>query len=169
MVSIRFKSPRAMSVRSDTAGRVAMLAAAIVASGCGVVANRTPLPPGTPVASVHVGPVTGGFRWQTVTVHDGSQCAPGNFKRFHTIGSYLGSALDMEVPANRPVFYSLGDGENQGLRKVSCGTTAALVAAPGVKYTMNLLYEGNWCGIVVTNTATGERVKTEPVAAKCPG
>ena len=53
--------------------------------------------------------------------------------------------------------------------QVSCGTTAALVAAPGEKYTMNLLYESNRCGIVVTKTAADGRVKTEPPAAKCPG
>lgn len=149
------------------AARLAVLAPFLVLGGCGIAANHKPLPAG-PTAHVHVGPVTGGFRWQNVHVHDGTQCHPGEFQNFHTIGSYLGSDLDMVVPASRKLYFSLGDGENQGMRQVRCGTMVVLTPEPGVRYTMNLLYEGNRCGIAVTRTDTGERVKTDPPAPACP-
>jgi hypothetical protein len=66
------------------------------------------------------------------------------------------------------LFVSVSDQENAGLRTVSCGSAMAMMAEAGAKYTTNLLYEDARCTIVLTKTGSFNRIKTEPLPAKCP-
>lgn len=150
------------------AGRLAIVAAAVLVSACGIINNHKPIPAGTPTASMRFGPVTGGFLSQSIRVQDGGQCAAGEYNKGGVIGSYLGPFLDLEVPAGRTLFVSVGDSENVGMRTVRCGSAMAMTAEAGAKYTVNLLYEDGRCTIVLTKTGSFDRIKTEPLPAKCP-
>lgn len=160
-------SMHAASLRVLT-GRMAIVAAGIAVSACGVINNHKPIPAGTPTAFIRVGPVTGGFLSQAIRVQDGSQCQAGEYSKGGVIGSYLGPFLDLEVPADRPLFVTLGDHENRGLTTVTCSSGMSMTATPGVHYTMNLLYEDKRCTIVLTKTGSFDRIKTEPLPPRCP-
>jgi hypothetical protein len=149
--------------------RCAIVAAAILVSACGVINNRKPIPPGTPTAHVHFGPVTGGFRTVAIAVRDGAACSPDKFRKGGVIGSYLGSDLDMEVPANTKLFFIVGDHVGLGTTEVRCGGTIAFAPEPGAQYTVNLVYPDKQCRIVVQKDSNGARVPvaTEVVPGTC--
>ena len=149
------------------ARRLAIVALAIAVGGCGVVANRKPIPAGTPTAFIHVGPVKGGLKTQSIHVFDGLQCKPGEFNKTGLIGSYLGSDYDVEIPANTKLFFNLVDKETKILQVVECGNAIVMFAEPGMRYTMNLVYTGEKCDIVVKKTATGDIVKTSMPSRTC--
>jgi hypothetical protein len=149
--------------------RLAIAAAAIVLPGCGVIAHQKPIPAGTPTAFIHVGPVKGGLKTQSIHVFDGLQCKPGEFNKTGIIGSYLGSDYDVEVPAHTKLFFNLVEKETGILHVVECGNAIVMHATPGMRYTMNLVYTGEKCDIVVKQTATGELVKTEMPSHTCDG
>lgn len=44
----------------------------------------------------------------------------------------------------------------------------AMTAEAGAKYTINLLYEDARCVIVLTKTGSFDRIRPEPLPAKCP-
>lgn len=152
---------------SRRAVRLALMAVAIAVGGCGVAANRKPIPAGTPIAFVDVGPVKGGFKTQTVHIFDGLQCKPGEFNKTGLIGSYLGSDYDVEIPANTKLFFNLVDHETKILQVVDCGNAMVMVAEPGMRYTVNLVYTGEKCDVVAKKTATGEIVKTDMPSRTC--
>ena len=151
------------------AGRLAVVAAAVLVSACGVINNRKPIPPGTPTAHVHFGPVTGGFRTVAFNVRDGAACQPDQFKKGGVIGSYLGSEQDMEIPASTKLFFIVGDHENRGTTSVRCGGTVAFVPEPGAQYTVNLVRLEKQCGIAVHMDSKGGKVPvaTEVVPGVC--
>jgi hypothetical protein len=151
------------------AARLAVVAAAILVSACGVINNRKPIPPGTPTAHVHFGPVTGGFRSVGFSVRDGAACHPDKFRKGGVIGSYLGSDLDMDIPANTKLFFIVGDHENRGMTTVTCGGTVAFIPEPGGQYTVNLIHQDKQCGIAVHMDSKGVKVpvETETVPGRC--
>jgi hypothetical protein len=56
MTSMQCKSVVRAAHYRQGAARLAIVAAAILLSACGVISNRKPIAPGTPVAHVHFGP-----------------------------------------------------------------------------------------------------------------
>ena len=151
------------------AARLAIVAGAILVSACGVINNRKPIPPGTPIAHVHFGPVTGGFRVVSVAVRDGAACHPDQFKKGGVIGSYLGSDMEMDIPANKKLFFIVGDQEGLGTKVVTCGGTVAFIPEAGAQYTVNLVHQNMQCGIAVQKDSNGGKVPvaTEVVPGVC--
>lgn len=149
--------------------RVSIVVAALLVSACGIIDNRKPIPAGTPTAHVHVGPVTGGFRSVSLSVRDGEHCHPAQFKKGGVTGTYLGSDIDLEVPADRKLFFIMADNEGRGTTVVQCGGTVAFAPEPGAKYTVNLIHPGKQCGIVVQKDSNGGKVPvaTEVVPGTC--
>jgi hypothetical protein len=149
------------------------LAAAVLLTGCGLAANRKPIPSGTPTASMHFGPVRGGFLSQSFNVHDGEYCHPAQFARYHTIGSYLGSDLDVDVPADRTLYLQMGNAENHGcsagLCTTRCSGGASFKVNADAKYRAQLVYEGNACAILVSEVQSGKEIPlpTRPETQRC--
>jgi hypothetical protein len=170
----RFSPSNAVKIRRLTAPFLPTALACLLLTACGIAANHKPIPPGTPTASIHFGPVRDGFVSQSVQVHDGEMCHPGEFARFHTIGAYLGSDMDVDIPANRKMFVSLRNahgGTCSGtLCMISCTSSVSFSATPGTMYGARLVYQDkyqNACAVVVTTLQNGAPVSTQSETQKC--
>jgi hypothetical protein len=169
MTSMQCKSVVRAAHYRQGAARLAIVAAAILLSACGVISNRKPIAPGTPVAHVHFGPVSGGFRVVSFAVRDGAACHPDQFKKGAVIGSYLGSDHEMDIPAKTKLFFIVGDQEGLGTTVVTCGGTVAFTPEEGAQYTVNLERSAKQCRIAVQKDSNSGKVEvaTEVVPGTC--
>lgn len=147
----------------------------ILISGCGVVANRTPIPAGLPTATMHFGPKHGGLLTQSIHLNDGEFCHPAQFSRFKIIGAYLGSEVDVPIPASQTLFVSLTERApdrcriGAGMCTIECATGVSFSPVPGASYIARMERQADQCRIVVNkiNGGVEEEVATKPELERC--
>ena len=146
---------------------VAAAAAGLLLGGCGIVANNKAIASGTPTAAMHFGPMHKGMMVQSINIHDGASCRGQNFARFKTIGAYLGSDVDLDVPAGGEMFFSLYNSWSgackQGFCTFRCGAEASFAPQAGEHYVASVVFEGPKCAISMVLKRDGKEV---PVATR---
>jgi hypothetical protein len=169
----KFSHSRTDDLRRIRLQSLSAVAICMLLSSCGIIANRKPIPSGLPTATVHFGPMRSGLRTQSIRVNDGEFCRPAHFSRFHTVGAYLGSDVDVLVPAGQALFVSLSEMEagacSPGLCIIECAGGVSLSPSPGTSYIARLERKENQCRVVVNSVSKGTEVPvdTKPEPERC--
>jgi ferredoxin len=141
-----------------------LFAASMALSGCGVMANSKPIQTGTPIAEIHFGPIVGLGRGMAITIYDNEKCSRDGFARYKTIGTFLGSDVDVEIPAGKQIFVTLEENKpdpskcgGPGVCISTCRSKVAFEPKEGGKYSAQMLTAEGKCGAIVFEIKNGHK------------
>jgi hypothetical protein len=165
---------RSLTFRTTVSSRARLLffASTIVISialeGCGLAENAKPIPPGTPLAVVHFGPVNGLGQALAINVQDNEECSRSEFSRNKALGAISGRELDLEVPAGKRMYVAIDAIASGGycappfgggvcISLLQCKSRVSFEPRAGGTYSAQLLSKDKKCGTFIFEVRDGHK------------